>query len=250
MMYTASDCAILQLLPYDPVANAAAVVTASDGFARFTVLTPRLIRMEYAWQKGLYEDRPSQAVLNRNLTVPAFTSSEAGGVLTIKTSAVQLTYQVGAANFSASTLQVAPVDTTYGFPGWSFGQAFPGNLYGTIRGLDEQDATTLNCTLNAIVLDNGENNHCEWGLVSRDGWAIYDDSDNAFYDANGWWSTAGLPAPNRTCGATYATTDAAAPQRSAMYPDGLQVGSQAECCAACQVDSTCFACEWPCPIGV
>jgi hypothetical protein len=34
------------LLPYDPVAAPGATVTSSDGSARFTVLTPRLIRME------------------------------------------------------------------------------------------------------------------------------------------------------------------------------------------------------------
>lgn len=55
-------------------------------------------------------------------------------------------------------------------------------------------------------MDNGEFNHCEWGLVSRDGWVIYDDSDNAFTDANDWWSTTGdptpAPGPLRNCSAT------------------------------------------------
>lgn len=224
------------------MANPAAVVTASDGFARFTVLTPRLLRMEYAWQQGLHEDRASQAVLTRNLSVPAFTAGESGGVLTITTAAVKLTYVVGSGNFTPASLRVDPVDTTAGFPGWAFGDPFPGNLLGTIRGLDMQAATTLNCSQNTLILDNGENNHCEWGLVSRDGWAIYDDSANAFWDASGWWSTAGLPAPNRTCGAALTNTDAQAPQRSAMYPEGTTVGSQAACCAACEGDSTCFAC--------
>jgi len=61
-------------------------------------------------------------------------------------------------------------------------QANPGNLLGTIRGQDGQAATDLNCTNNKGVQDNGEFNHCEWGLVSRDGWVVYDDSDNAFTD--------------------------------------------------------------------
>lgn len=146
----------MQLSPVNGVAAPGAVVAASDGFARFTVLTPRLIRMEYAWQKGRFEDRPSQAVINRALSVPAFTSSETGGVLTITTAAVKLSYVVGTGNFSASSLAVTPVDSSYGFPGWTFGDAFPGNLLGTIRGLDNQEATTLNCTLNYNIFDNGE----------------------------------------------------------------------------------------------
>ena len=40
-----------QLLPYNPAAASAAVVVATDGMARFTVLTDRLIRMEYAFTK-------------------------------------------------------------------------------------------------------------------------------------------------------------------------------------------------------
>ena len=59
-----------------------------------------------------------------------------------------------------------------------------------------QSATPLNCTVNAGVDDNGEFNHCEWGLVSRDGWVVYDDSFNAFTDENDWWSTAGPSSPN------------------------------------------------------
>ena len=91
-----------ELLPYDPHAQSTAVVIASDNMARFTVLTPRLIRMEYAKQKGRFEDRATIAVLNRNLPVPTFTSGENGGVLTITTSEVSLQYVVGQGPFTAS----------------------------------------------------------------------------------------------------------------------------------------------------
>lgn len=43
-----------ELLPYDPVANASAIVVS--GNARFTVLTARLIRMEWS-ANGAFEDR-------------------------------------------------------------------------------------------------------------------------------------------------------------------------------------------------
>lgn len=57
------------------------------GNARFTVLTDNVIRMEYS-SKAQFEDRPTLAVLNRNLTVPKFSSATSGGVLTITTSAL------------------------------------------------------------------------------------------------------------------------------------------------------------------
>lgn len=105
-----------------------------------------------------FEDRATLAVLNRKLPVPAFTHSESGGVLTIATSELQLTYTVGQA-FSASSLSIKSLDASSAFTTWSFGQDFPGNLLGTIRGLDTQGPTPLNCTTNAGVLDNGEFNH-------------------------------------------------------------------------------------------
>src|ERR1700756_2204852 len=75
----------------DPVADPRAVVTL--GRARFTVLTPELIRMEWA-ADGKFEDHASFVFLNRRLPVPPFEHevTEAGQKLTIKTSALALTY--------------------------------------------------------------------------------------------------------------------------------------------------------------
>ena len=91
---------------YDPVANSNSIVVS--GNARFTVLTPNLIRMEYS-PSGKFEDRATTAVLNRNLPVPKFDSSVSkdGKTLTISiaSSQVSLVYQVGQ-EFSSSTLQV------------------------------------------------------------------------------------------------------------------------------------------------
>ena len=65
----------------NPQANPGAVVLS--GNARFTVLTDRLIRMEWA-EDGVFEDRASLAIVNRNLPVPGYSSSIRNGTLTIK----------------------------------------------------------------------------------------------------------------------------------------------------------------------
>lgn len=154
-----------QLLPYEPVAAAEAVVVASDKMARFTVLTDHLIRMEYARVANQFEDRASLAVLNRKLPVPKFSHAESGGVLTITTAAVKLSYTVGK-GFTPATLSAQPTaeeaKDPLGFPGWKFGDANPGNLLGTVRGQDGQSATDLNCTLNRAV--DGE---CPNSVVCR-----------------------------------------------------------------------------------
>jgi hypothetical protein len=142
------------LLPYNPVANSGAVTVSPDGMARFTVLSDRVIRMEYAKSAAAFEDHSTIAILNRNLPVPQFSTSTTGGVLTIKTSSVQLSYTLGQP-FSATSLSVASVDQSSAFKGWSFGQAFPGNLLGTIRGLDQQDNTPLNWCVRFLLVAHG-----------------------------------------------------------------------------------------------
>ena len=54
---------------FHPLANPDAVITA--GNVRFTVLTDRLLRLEYS-REARFEDRPSQAFWHREQPVPAF----------------------------------------------------------------------------------------------------------------------------------------------------------------------------------
>ena len=70
---------------WNPAAADEAVVVEAN--ARFTVLTDRLIRMEWA-EDGFFEDRASLAIVNRNLPVPSFKVIRNGENLTIKTNAV------------------------------------------------------------------------------------------------------------------------------------------------------------------
>ena len=59
----------------NPVADPKAVVTV--GNARFTVLTPELIRMEWA-ANGKFEDHASFVFLNRHMPVPKFEVTRTG----------------------------------------------------------------------------------------------------------------------------------------------------------------------------
>jgi len=177
----------------NPVASSDAVVIS--GSARFTVLTDRLIRMEYATSTSdpIFEDRATVAFINRDLgDVPTFTQSIQDGILTIATDSIELTYTIGE-EFSSSSLAVNSVDTSSAFDSWSYGQASVGNLLGTIRTLDSEDLPPLNCTLiksdynDNCGYDGGEC-HCEWGLVSTEGWALVDDATNyALSDDADFW---------------------------------------------------------------
>ena len=60
-----------------------------SGHARFTILTPQLVRMEWA-EDGVFEDRATLGVVNRRLPVPPFRVSREDGVLTIRTDSLTL----------------------------------------------------------------------------------------------------------------------------------------------------------------
>jgi alpha-glucosidase (family GH31 glycosyl hydrolase) len=150
----------------DPVADAAAVVRA--GHARFTVLTPELIRMEWA-ADDKFEDHSSFIFLNRKLPVPEFKKKISGHTVLIDTGKLKLDYRgtgkdtgFTAANL-AITLQLDGKSVT-----WRPGTASTGNLQGTTR--------TLDGALGGKQLKEpiGE------GLISRDGWVLVEDAGPLF----------------------------------------------------------------------
>lgn len=74
----------------DAPASEGATVTA--GHARFTILTPRLIRAEYALNSE-FDDRATFTIVNRALPVPYFNVSRSGETTTITTDALVLTFK-------------------------------------------------------------------------------------------------------------------------------------------------------------
>ena len=97
---------LISLLPFgaladdNPVADSRAVVVADN--ARFTVLTPQLIRMEWS-ENGTFEDRATLTFINRHTEVPQFKVTNSRSKVVIRTSALTLTYRKGA-KFSAERL--------------------------------------------------------------------------------------------------------------------------------------------------
>ncbi|MER7694944.1 alpha-xylosidase, partial [Streptomyces sp. NPDC097610] len=87
-----------------PTAHRIASVTS--GNARFQVLSPTLIRTEYA-QDGKFTDSATFNAIGRTAFAPtSYTSSTSGGWLTISTSALILRYQEGSGPFDAQNLSV------------------------------------------------------------------------------------------------------------------------------------------------
>jgi len=153
----------------DPIADPRATVTL--GNARFTVLTPELIRMEWA-ADGSFEDHASFVFLNRRLPVPQFTSTVTndGHNLEISTPALMLTYTPGpGGKFTPDNLSIEL--TVDGKPVvWHPGLVDSQNLQGTTRTLDGARGDKTREPI-------------EPGLVSRSGWALVDDSTRPLFDS-------------------------------------------------------------------
>ena len=99
--------AALSRLPSSAAARgrARAAPPCRDGNARFQVLTPTLIRLEYA-ADGRFEDRPTMTAINRRFRVPRFTTRVEGDTRIIRTSRLTLRYRRGRGPFGAENLVV------------------------------------------------------------------------------------------------------------------------------------------------
>ena len=155
----------LYQIPCRPRCNPGAVVQGEH--YRFTVLTPRLFRLEYS-PEGRFEDRPTQTVLNRDFPVPAFQVFETDASLKIVTEGVELLYDKQP--FSPSGLSLTAKSRGCSHNGvWHYGEPIP-DLRGTARTLDNANGAT----------------ELEHGLISRAGYAVVDDSRSLLIREDGW----------------------------------------------------------------
>ena len=154
---------------FQPMANPDAIVVV--GSARFTVLTSRLIRLEYD-ENGRFQDNPSQPFWYRKQPVPEFEHLVKNGRLHLETDHLQLSYHIGKP-FTQNSLQIR---LNASGTVWHFGDEDPKNLRGTYRTLDEVSGSTP----------------LEPGLLSRSGWSVVDDSQTLIFNKDGWLE----PRPN------------------------------------------------------
>ncbi|MFD0327359.1 hypothetical protein ACFQZC_01870 [Streptacidiphilus monticola] len=82
------------------------IPTVTSGDARFEILSPTLIRTEYAGD-GHFTDDPTFNAIGRDAFAPAaYATSTSNGWLTITTSKVELRYKIDSGPFDADNLSV------------------------------------------------------------------------------------------------------------------------------------------------
>src|SRR3954447_18290607 len=146
----------------DPMADPLATVV--EGRARFTLLTPRLVRMEWS-ANGHFENRASLGFIHRRLPVPHHTVRRAGGWLTLQTDDLSLRYRRGSGRFRPDNLEVR-LRVEGRDVVWRPSDSDSANLKGTTRPLDGAKGPVP----------------LEPGLLSRAGWTVVDDGERPLFD--------------------------------------------------------------------
>ncbi len=158
---------------FSPLASPDAMVTAKN--VRFTVLTDRLIRLEYS-KVNNFEDRPSQIFWHRSQPVPSFKKTITDKTIEIETDYLLLKYRLTSLGFTRWTLTIMLKQSG---ARWRYGDSprRAGNLKGTARTLDGDFGST----------------RLEEGLLSREGWSVVDDSQSLVFNDTGWFEPRAAP---------------------------------------------------------
>ena len=171
----------------------------SVGHARFTVLTSRLLRLEWV-ADGNFEDRSTMTVNNRWTKTVDFSVKQTAKKLTLTTSDLTLTYQPNGKPFSKANLEIRLTLKGKSIRWWP-GKSDSKNLQGTARTLDgvngskeKKWVTPENLDPKKDVLQRSGHGWCwqgEWkeltlseGLISRNGCAVVDDSTSVVLDSS------------------------------------------------------------------
>lgn len=153
-------------LPNNPVADPKSIVSVAN--ARFTVITPQMIRMEWS-DDAKFIDSPSLVFINRKLSVPAFKVDTENAWLVIRTGKLTLKYREDSGEFSKDNLMIT-FELSEKPVVWHPGDQDTANLLGTTRTLDGADGPV----------------NLDLGLLSRRGWSLVDDSQRPLFDDSNW----------------------------------------------------------------
>ncbi len=128
--------------------------------ARFTIIAPECIRLEYS-ENGQFIDEPSLTAVNRNAYSSEFRVDKIQeNIWKISTSRMQITYQPNGKPFSKENIFAMIILQGDEKARWVPDMVNQGNLGGTVRTLDQARGK--------IPLEDG--------ILSRDGWYLLDDS--------------------------------------------------------------------------
>lgn len=147
-----------------PLANMKSVVKGDK--YRISILTDSLLRFEYN-ENGVFEDRATQTVINRDFPEVSYEVKETEDLLIIYTSYLEVQYDKK--EFAPYGLSIKVTGKNHSNNAWHYGEE-PRDLGGTARTLDTIDGELP----------------LEHGIISQEGYSIIDDSNTLVFNSDGW----------------------------------------------------------------
>ena len=202
LTFTALFYFSLSSATFQPNADPRAVVLA--GNARFTVLTPYILRLEYSVTHQ-WQDAATFAINFRLQPVPPFKVTSNATHTVVSTSALTLEYLTAAPHsFNPQSIRISltrPIQgQTVTWNASNHQELLNGRLPGTFTSLDQTNGVKdvqLDCQYN----EDGSR-ECTYGVISRGGYAVIDDTHAPTFDADPDWpwinTTTHFEVPNAT----------------------------------------------------
>lgn len=150
-------------------------------------MSDRLIRIEYD-ESQRFVDEPTDAFIRATPAGSWQNSSNrtSGDWTVIETSSVYVYYK-RLPPTAGSVLITGKGGSSDAWPVWRWGDAATGRLPGTARTLDHGAETLdLNCSRKVSPTMSNSEMHCTWGIVSREGWAVVNDTGMPVW-RDGWY---------------------------------------------------------------
>lgn len=145
-------------------------VVYKDDHVRFTLISPRSMRLEYS-PDGKYIDGKTLLAVDRDYAPVACKVRTGGQFVEIRTDLITVRYRKGSGAFSPENLSIQSSKANpFGFI-WKPEMTQKENLKGTRHAYDAVKGRTV-----MYGKDEGMNVDLEDGILARDGWTLIDDS--------------------------------------------------------------------------
>ncbi len=164
----------------------------TDDHARFTVITPTLLRLEFS-RDGRFINRRSYFAWHRHVKPPQFKVKKQAGKLVIRTARMELLWRGGNDGLTRRNLSIRFRDGKGNWGTWNPGEKQVGNLGGTLRSLDIHRASDGHWGYHALGgAPRSEATLLCDGLLSRGGWYLLKDRTPLLGNSPHPWIRAGL----------------------------------------------------------
>jgi alpha-glucosidase (family GH31 glycosyl hydrolase) len=145
-------------------------VAYKDGHVRFTLISPRSVRLEYS-PDGKFINGKTLLAVDREYAPVTYKVKSTGKFVEIRTDLITVRYRKDSGTFTSENLSITASKSNPFQFSWKPGMEQKENLKGTRHGYDAVKGRTV-----MYGRDEGKTVELDDGILARDGWTLIDDS--------------------------------------------------------------------------